>query len=235
MTTSTYDDFFAVEETSQGEAEETEEAVTPAVHPATMAMVLAEVAAETETPAAPQLPAERERMTRTPGFARVPTTWSGEQGAMMKMLNQIAEARIRADFADLFAVKEEIEQAALRAGANPDSGEMGRPNYAALPESDKENWALLLAVNLTDWWQKAAVYKSEALVSKVLRQEAFTGGYREASGRSTVEDRTQAGHDASIEQYYFAVICSALYDRAAAACKGAELLCQRLKDSTSRM
>lgn len=202
--------------------------------PATLALVLAETAADLDDPGEVELPAERERTLRTPGFTRMPVGWHGDAAAMMTTINAMAAARIAEDFAGLFDVIADIEVCAASAGADPATGEAGRPNFAALAESDKEHWVLELATGMAAWEQRAADYWGEAMMAKVIRQEAFTDGYLGVSGRSTVEDRTQAGQAASREDYYFAVLCALLHKRAAAACRSAELLCQRLKDACAR-
>jgi hypothetical protein len=130
---------------------------------------------------------------------------------------------------------DEIKEEARRAGADSATGEMtGRPNYAAISESRKEHWVIELAVNLFEWRQRAVQYHGEGMLAKVIRQEVFTEGYLERTGRSTVDDRTQAGQRASLQDYYFAVLCARLSEHAKAACAIAELICQRLKDFCGR-
>lgn len=201
------------------------------------ASALAQVIAETDEdlldPAAPELPAERERTLRAPGFAKMPVKWTGETAPIIANVNAFAQGQIARDFADLFAVVEEIEQAARRAGVTPGTGEIGRPDYAAIAESDKEHWVLELSVRLVGWEQQAARYWGEAMMAKVIRQEVFSTGYLSHTGR-TIEDRTQAGWSASQQEYYHAVLCALLHKHAAAACAAAERLCQRLKDTIRR-
>lgn len=212
------------------------ETVEPPSSPASPS-ALAQVIAETEDgvldPAAPELPAERERTLRAPGFARMPVKWTGENASIMATINGFAQGQIAKDFADLFAVVAEIEQAAKRAGANPATGEIGGADYASLQESLKEHWVLELSVRLVGWEQRAARYWGEAMMAKVIRQEVFSTGYLSHTGR-TIEDRTQAGWSASQQEYYHAVLCALLHKHAAAACAAAERLCQRLKDTIRR-
>jgi hypothetical protein len=207
----------------------------PPPHPASASALsesLGELEAQLEGPGAPELPAERERTLRAPGFTRMQITWSPEHAPMIKMINTMAASRIRDDFADLFEIMEDIDREARQ--ADPATGELtGAPDYARIPERQKQHWVLELSVRLVEWEQRAAVYWGEAMAAKVIRQEVFTEAYLKVVGRSTVEDRTQAGQSASLQDYYFAVLCALLHKHAAAACASAERLCQRLKDFCS--
>lgn len=228
MSASTDEDYFY-----DGDEPEPEAPAHPG-SPATLELVLTEQAADMQAPMSVETPAERERTLRAPNFTRMPVAWHGEQAAMTQQISAVAQGKIMADFADLFAVVTEIEDAARRAGADPATGETGRPDYAALPERAKENWILELATSMVAWEQRAARYWGEAMMSKIVRQEVFTDGYRAATGRSTVEDRTQAGQYASLQETYFAVLCALLHKHAVAACSSAERLCQRLKDACAK-
>lgn len=236
MTVTYYDGPIKVKAQADVEAEPHIE--EPPVHPASasaLAQAVAELDEQSQTLQEPELPVERERTIHAPGFTRMPVRWSPEHAPMNSMINAFAAARIREDFADLYAIIDEIKQEAQRVGADPATGEMtGRPNYAALPESSKEHWVLELAVGLFEWRQRAVQYHGEGMLAKVIRQEVFTEGYLERTGRSTVEDRTQAGQMASMQDYYFAVLCARLSEHAKAACSIAELICQRLKDFCGR-
>lgn len=185
-----------------------------------------------EGPDEPELPAERERTLRAPGFTRMPVSWHGEHAAMIRTINVMAEEWVRGEFDDLFALIEEIDRAACPVDAS--TGEKGRPDYAAIPETRKQHWVLELSVRLVDWEQKAAVLWGEAMMAKVIRQEVFTDAYLTVVKGRTVEDRTQAGQSASLQDYYFAVLCALRHKRAVAACSSAERVCQRLKDFCAR-
>lgn len=205
----------------------------PPSSPAAVHRVLEEVSADLDGPEAPELPAERERTTRTPGFARMPVGWTGQNAGIVASINAMAKGRIESEFADLFELLADIETEARDAGTNRGTGEIGRPDYSAIHERQKESWFLELAVRLAGWRQRAAAYWGEAMMAKVMRQEAFTTGYLAKGGR-TVEDRTQAGHEASLQEYYHAILCALLAKHADAACNTAELIGQRLKDSCGR-
>lgn len=207
----------------------------PPANPAS-ASALSEAVAELdealEGPDEPELPAERERTTRAPGFTRMPVGWHGKHAAMIKTINVMAEEGVRNDFDDLFALMEEIERAASPVDVS--TGDKARPDYAAIPETRKQHWVLELSVKLVAWEQKAAEYWGEAMMAKVIRQEVFTEAYLNAVKGRTVEDRTQAGQSASLQDYYFAVLCALRHKRAQSACASAERLCQRLKDFCAR-
>ena len=201
---------------------------------ATLNRVVEELDEQLLGPEQVELPAERERTLRAPNFTKLAFSWSAEHDPLIRSINNSCAQRIRMDFADLFAIVEEIKAEAMRLGADPVTGEPGRPDYAAISESAKESWGLQLACELVVWEQRQAMYWGEAMMAKVIRQEVFTEAYLAVTGRSTVEDRTQAGQSASNTEYYFAVLCALLHKHAEKACRTAERLCQRLKDASAR-
>lgn len=210
----------------------TEEPPASPASSSALSEVVAELDEALEGPDEPELPAERERTLRAPGFTRMPVSWHGEHASMIKTINVMAEERIRGEFVDYFALVEEIERAACPVDLA--TGEKGRPDYAAIPETRKQHWVLELSVKLVGWEQKATVYWGEAMMAKVIRQEVFTDAYLNAVKGRTVEDRTQSGQSASLQDYYFAVLCALLHKHALAVCSSAERLCQRLKDFCAR-
>lgn len=210
----------------------TEEPAASPSAPSALSEAVAELDEALEGPDEPELPAERERTLRAPGFARMPVSWHGEHAAMMRTINVMAEEWIHMEFDDLFALREEIERAA--SPVDMATGEKRPPDYAAIPETRKQHWVLELSVKLVGWEQKAAALWGEAMMAKVIRQEVFTDAYLGAVKGRTVEDRTQAGQGASLQDYYFAVLCALRHKHAVAACSSAERICQRLKDFCAR-
>jgi len=210
----------------------TEEPVASPSTPSALSEAVAELDEALEGLDEPELPVERERTLRAPGFTRMPVSWHGDHAPMIRTINVMAEEWVRQEFDDLFALKEEIERAACPIDLS--TGEKGRPDYAAIPETRKQHWVLELSIKLVDWEQKAAALWGEAMMAKVIRQEVFTDAYLNAVKGRTVEDRTQSGQNASLQDYYFAVLCALRHKHAVAACSGAERLCQRLKDFCAR-
>jgi hypothetical protein len=206
----------------------------------------AEISAEPDEPVAPELPDERERRFRTPGFSRMRITWSGEDGQMLDTVKRTIDMRIMENFQDAYSIMFEIynlvRDPVIGPGGAPEFDEYGFPVWARtssggfiedwtrLGAREKERFLFEITTRIFAWEQSAADAWGEAMFAKAAWEEAFAIKY-DAPMNGTIEDRNAVGKIGSREERYFAIFVSYYSRRADAIVRSMALLAQRIKDS----
>lgn len=108
-------------------------------------------------------------------------------------------------------------------------------DYTRLGHKEVKDFLFKITTRLFQWEQDAARIHGDAMYAKALWERSFALGYTEArlNGGRTVEDRTQAGRVASLDDRFFGIFQSNLSRRADALVRSMNLLGQRLKDVLS--
>ncbi len=108
-------------------------------------------------------------------------------------------------------------------------------DYSKLGMKEVKDLLFKITTRLFQWEQDAARIHGDAMYAKALWERSFALGYTDArmNGGRTVEDRTQAGRVASLDDRFFGIFQSNLSRRADALVRSMTLLSQRLKDVLS--
>lgn len=199
-------------------------------------------AADREEPLAPDLPPDRTRRFTHVSFARMRTDWKPEDKIKLQEVGRLADRAVAAAFPDAWwlierlygVVREKVVQGATGEVMRDTAGHtrwkrnaMGFyiEDWSRLGDAERDDFLHELAIHLIEWRQQAAVMWGSAMFAKGIWEEAFAYGYTTVPGegrRLTVDDRTQAGHLASIEERYFAIFQSVLSRRADALIRSLE-------------
>ena len=200
----------------------------------------------TEPPDA-TLPGDEPRSRhRTPGFARMRTTWNGDDHLVFQHARDAVEERILHNFTGAFEVMNQVYEIVRTPETHPVTGEVLRdahgfvvwvqtPNgtydedFTRLTTAQREHLLFLITTRLFEWSQAAADAWLEAMLAKSQWEERFALGF-DAPATGTIEARTAQGNIAAREERYFAIFVSAYSRKADAVVKSMELLAQRLKD-----
>ena len=198
-----------------------------------------------------QLPEERARHWRTPGFSRMRFTWATtEDEVVIRRAQAEVERAIQEMFSDAFVIVSRIfdivrESEVDAAGATV-IDEHGLPvwkrlldggyndDFSKLTRKQREDFMFMITTNLFLWEQRAASVWGDAMFSKAQFEERFAVAYDEPGeirGRDTVEGRTARANAAAAEDRYFAIFLSVLSRRADAVVRSLDRLGQRIKDS----
>jgi hypothetical protein len=195
---------------------------------------------------APELPEERERSFRFPGFSRMRTEWYGDDGMTMRRVQGKVEEVINDAFYDLFAIRHalyELVREPEMDGAEPRVDRFGWTVWARDEDGNYcENWGKLgseqqkhflfqITTRIFDWEERRDLLWAQAMFAKTQWEEAFSTGWQECEiGKRTEGDRTAAGRLRSQEERYFAIFQTFLSRRAESLVSGMERLSQRIKD-----
>lgn len=108
-------------------------------------------------------------------------------------------------------------------------------DYTLLGSKEVKDFLFKITTRLFQWEQDAARIHGDAMYAKALWERSFALGYTESrlNGGRTVEDRTQAGRVASLDDRFFGIFQSNLSRRADALVRSMTLISQRLKDVLS--
>lgn len=198
--------------------------------------------ADREHPAEPDIPPDRTRRFSHVNFQRMRTTWTEADKTRLAEINRRADIVLADCFPDAWwlleriyrVVREPVVQTATGAVMKDGAGHTRWQRNALgfivehwdrLGDQQRDDFLHELAIHLVEWRQQAVVMWGSAMFAKGIWEEAFAWGYTTAPGegrRLTVDDRTQAGHLASIEDRYFAIFQSVLSRRAEALIKSLE-------------
>lgn len=198
-----------------------------------------------------QLPEERARHWRTPGFARMRFTWATvEDQTVISQAQHEVDRVIQELFADAFIIVSRIFDIVREPEVNPDGStrvdEHGLPvwrrlldggysdDFSKLTRKQREDFMFSITTNLFLWEQRAASVWGDAMFSKAQFEERFAVAYDEPGeirGRDTVEGRTARANTAAAEDRYYAIFLSVLSRRADAVVRSLDRLGQRIKDS----
>lgn len=207
---------------------------------------LQEVSQEADQTTTVELPDERQRLFRTPGFSRMRTDWRGEDAFMMTRVHEAVDKLVGESFADAYSIMYElycVVREPVMDGEAPKTDADGfvvwRRNatgsyvedWEKLRTRDRERFLFLITTRLFEWTQKASSAWAEAMFAKALWEDAFSLGYEELEGsKPTVDARTAHGRIASRDERYFAIFTTYYSRKVDAIVKSMELLSQRLKD-----
>jgi hypothetical protein len=86
-------------------------------------------------------------------------------------------------------------------------------DWSRLGDAERSDFLHELVIHMVEWGQQAATMWGSAMFAKGIWEEAFAYGYTTPRGKLTIDDRTQQGHLASIEERYFAIFQSILSRR----------------------
>lgn len=201
-----------------------------------------------ESPLAPDLPPDRTRMFTHVNFSRMRTAWAQADLIVIEEIRRRADDLIFGRFVEAFALIDRVYTCvrfrAADSKGEPLSDRRGHPvwerNEAGLPredwsrvtDRDRSNWIDEITLHLFQQEQDAAILWGDAMFAKGIWEEVFARAYV-APDKGTIDDRTQAGHLASMEDRYFAVFQSVVSRRADAVVRSMERIGQRLKDTAS--
>lgn len=195
-----------------------------------------------------ELPDERARKFRFPGFSRMRTEWYGEDGITMQRVSTRVEQVIDDTFNDMLAIRHELYELVRlpemeEDGLTPVTDHFGwtiwqrteTGNYVEdwrkLTHSQRERFLFQITTRMMDWEERMDRMWAEAMFSKTQWEEAFSTGWQECEvGKRTEGDRTASGRLKSVEERYFAIYLTYLSRRAESLVKGMERLAQRIKD-----
>lgn len=208
-----------------------------------------EVRKDFDKPAAPELPEERARRFKTPGFSRMNLTWQGEDARVMALVKLRVNDLIGEQFSDAFDIMHafyDLVREPVTVDGVPQEDQHGLTVWKRTPTGgyiehwdkithrDREKFLYLITTRLFDWQQRAADAWAEAMMSKGIFEERFADGFRSlppvSATRPTVDDRKAKGSSDAAESRYFAILWSYYSRKADAICRVMELLSQRLKD-----
>jgi hypothetical protein len=197
--------------------------------------------------AVPNLPGEDPKSKhRTPGFARMRTSWSSEDRLIIQSAKAAVDGQINRNFADAYEVMNQVYDL-VRTPEVDEHGEVKTDQYGftvwartpaggydedftRLSLKAKEDLLFKITTRLFAWSQRAADAWAEAMFAKSIWEERFSLGF-DAPMSGTVDDRKAAGNLDAREERYFAIFMSYYSRRADAIVRNLELLGQRLKDS----
>lgn len=209
---------------------------------------LEEIVADADKPMEVEVHEDRTKEMKTPGFARMRTDWDGPDSTTVQSVRGIVDNRVLANFADAFALMNEVYDIVRDPEADPATGEVvkdkfGFPlwrrtntgafveDFTKLSSSQKEDLLFKITTRIFEWEQSAADAWGEAMFAKAQWEEAFAVSFDAPVGRLTIEDRTQRGRLGSRDERYFAVFLSLYSRKADAIVRSMQLLGQRLKDT----
>lgn len=200
-----------------------------------------------ETPAAADLPEDRQRIFEALGFSRMKLDWSGDGRAMMDRIKSTVDGAILNHFEDAYRVMSDVYDVVREPAVNTVTGEVQRDHFgyviwqrsptgmfqedwSRLSIRQREDFLYRITTALFEWEQRAADMWGEAMFAKAVWQENFATEY-DKPHTGTIEDRTAVGNIKSAEDRYFAIFLSLLSRRADAIVRTMGLLGQRLKDT----
>lgn len=205
-----------------------------------------EIVREHDTLPAPELPEERARHFRFPGFSRMRTDWFGEDGITMRRVQHQVDTIIDATFNDLLAVRHELYELVRipeMENGEPKVDHFGwviwrqtetgnyEEDWSKLTHSQRERFLFQITTRMFEWEEKMDRMWSEAMYAKTQWEEAFSVGWQETdTPKKTEGDRTANGRLRSQEERYFAIYLTSLSRRAESLVRGMERLAQRIKD-----
>lgn len=208
--------------------------------------VVKEESAQLEEPIAVELPEERERRFRSPGFSRMRIDWTTQDRSIIADALSAVDGRILNSFADAYQLMHELYEIVR----TPEVDEQGVPkrdkwgftvwartpsggwdeDFSRLTLKQREHFLFMITTRVFEWEQRAANVWGEAMFAKAQWEEQYSIGF-DAPMSGTVDDRRAAGNLDSREERYFAIFTSLFSRRADAIVRSMILLGQRLRDT----
>ena len=200
-----------------------------------------------EQPLIPDPHPDRTRQFRTTSLSRMKTEWGPEDRIRIEEIHARSDRVMRSRFAQAYDILNRLWLVVRLPLLNPDGslipGADGFPQWESHPNgSPVEDWSLLtdrdreqflfeITTHLFEWEQEAGRMWSESMYGKAGWEGAFAAGYLGPTGRLTVDDRTQRGHQDSLEDRYLGIYLAALSRRAEALVRSLARVAQTLKDT----
>jgi hypothetical protein len=199
---------------------------------------------------------DRTREMTHPSLSRMRTDWVGDDALRMAEVRGIADQIIKEEFRVAFAVMDRLHRHVRSIALNTSDGsfqynpdgtpiweedELGAPveNWSQLSDSDRDNLLYTITAFLFEWELMAVDKWAQAMFSKVQWEEKFAKGFimlpgMSISGKPTIHDRTEWGHQFSAEERYFAVFQSVLSRKADAVVRSMTRLQRLLENRAGR-
>jgi hypothetical protein len=203
-----------------------------------------------ELPLAPDIPPDRTRQFSHVNFSRIRTDWKPADKIKLAEITRLADDVLATVFADAWWLVERLYRVVREPMIITSSGEVMKDmaghikwkrnehgflieHWDRLGDAERDDFLFELATHMIEWRQQAAQMWGSAMFAKGIWEQAFAWGYTTAAEegrRLTIDDRTQAGHLAGIEDRYFAIFQAVLSRRADALIRSLE----RLEDMLNR-
>ena len=203
----------------------------------------------------PDLPPDNTRQFTHTSFSRMRVNWIGDDAVRLQEVLATADDLIKDEFKVAFAVMERLRRCVRTPQVDEDGVIRTYPDGTPMWEADElgapaENWGLIsdrdreaLCFTITSWlfdWELKSVDEwAKAMFAKVQWEERFAKGFislpgMQVSGKPTIDDRTQWGHQFSAEERYFAVFRSVLSRKADAVIRSMNRLYRMLEGTATR-
>lgn len=209
--------------------------------------VAKEESEELDEPINPELPEEREKQFRTPGFARMRVDWRSDDWLIIERAKTAVDGRIIDNFRDAYQIMYEVYDLVRTPQVDPETGEIltdefgftlwqqtpsgsYEEDWSNLTHKQKENFLFAITTRLFEWEQRAADAWGEAMFAKAIWEERFAIDF-DAPMHGTVDDRKAKGNLGARDEKYFAIFLTLYSRKADAIVKSLDRLGQRIKDS----
>jgi len=193
------------------------------------------------------LPDEEVEQVRTPKFMRMRTSWTRDEGLLMRQVFSECDTIIGNTFGDAMVILGEImdlirEPLTIEGEIQHDRD--GKPLYrrnayggyvedfTRLTSRQMADFFGRITIRLFAWEQEAANMRGAALFAKAAFEEQYAIAYDEPVGRVTVEGRQAIANSDAAEERYHAVFRTIVSHRADAVVRSMERISQRLKDAS---
>jgi hypothetical protein len=182
---------------------------------------------EEDGPMTIEVPADRARTFTHTSFSRMRTEWPGEDFAKLEELKLLARQAVREHFASAFIAMDRlflcVREPLTYEGQiilGPDSSPRWKTDedgaiiedWALLGDEQRRRFLWTITTHLFQWELAATDGWLPAMIAKAQWEENFARGFtlmpnrpNTATGKPTIDDRTQAGHINSTEERYFAI------------------------------
>lgn len=214
-------------------------------------VLVREESAEAEQLATVEVHDDRTREVSAFSLSRMRMDWAPEDREAIEGLHEIVDRQMLVLFGDAYVAMNDL-YTIVRFPQMDDDGTTflmdpvsGFPiwqtreggayieDYTLLTHADLKHFLFRVTIRLFDWEQKQADLWGDAMFAKAQWEQAIAHGFEQAhlaSGRSTVEDRTQQARRVSREERLFSIFQTLLSKKADALVRSMERLSQRLKD-----
>lgn len=193
-----------------------------------------------------ELPDERERTFRTPGFSRMRTEWSPEDAGVLARAKAVVDGMIYKNFMDAYEIMFQIYDL-VRTPVVDDNGEIQtdqwgftlwkqnasgsfEEDWSRLTHHEKEKYLFTITTRLFDLQQRAGDVWREAMFAKAKFEERFSVAF-DAPMRGTVDDRKAKGNIDARDERYFAILWTSYSRQVDSLIRSLDLLGQRIRDT----
>lgn len=200
-----------------------------------------------DEPVEVELPEEREKTFRTPGFSRMRLDWRGDDSLIVQRAKIIVENRIVHTFQDAYEIMNQVYDVVRTPEVDEETGEIKTDQFgfriwkltpSGSYEEDwsrmtlkmKEHFLFTITTRQFDWEMRVADAWLEAMFAKAQFEERFSIAF-DAPRTGTVDDRRAKGNIDAREERYFAIFLTAYSRKAEALVRTLDKLAQRIRDS----